>query len=72
MPFANFQQIRSADDLFEFFGAHFPDSIELIGRTRLTTDFFNAKPQYLVSVKVCIPSLPDNIIIILSEEFPII
>lgn len=52
MPFANFELIKSIDDLFEFFGQYFPDSIDLIGQKRLATDFFNATPQHLVSVKV--------------------
>lgn len=52
MPFINFKQIKTIDDLFEFFGQYFPDSIDLIGKKRLATDFFNATPQYLVSVKV--------------------
>lgn len=52
MPFSNFEQIKTIDNLLEFFTEYFPDSIDLIGKKRLIDDFFKATPQYLVSVKV--------------------
>lgn len=52
MPFSNFEQIKTIDDLLEFFAENFPDAINLIGKKRLIDDFFKATPQYLVSVKV--------------------
>lgn len=52
MPFSNFAALLTIDDLLAFFTENFPDAIELIGKKRLIDDFFKAKPQYLVSVKV--------------------
>lgn len=52
MPFSNFEKIKTSDELLEFFSEHFPDAIDLIGKKRLLVDFFQAKPQHLVSVKV--------------------
>lgn len=52
MPFLNFQTIKTIDDLLTFFTEYFPDAIDLIGKKRLIEDFFSAKPQYLMSVKV--------------------
>lgn len=52
MPFGNFKEIQTFDNLLEFFGEHFPDAIDLIGEKRLLNDFFKATPQHLVSVKV--------------------
>lgn len=51
MPFENFQRLDTVDGLLEFFGAHFPDSIPLIGEKKLINDFFKAQPQALVSIK---------------------
>lgn len=53
MPFTNFDQIKTTDDLISFFTQQFPDVIDLIGYKRLINDFFKATPQYLVSIKVC-------------------
>lgn len=52
MPFKNFEQLRTADELLAFFGEHFPDAIPLIGEKRLVDDYFRAIPQHLVSIKV--------------------
>jgi kynurenine 3-monooxygenase len=54
MPFENFSEIKTPDDLLEFFGNHFADSIPLIGEERLIKDFFKTRPQHLISVK-CSP-----------------
>lgn len=52
MPFTNFDQIKTIDELLAFFTEYFPDAIDLIGKKRLIDDFFKATPQHLVSVKV--------------------
>lgn len=52
MPFSNFEQIKTCDELLTFFSDNFPDAIDLIGQKRLINDFFKATPQYLVSIKV--------------------
>lgn len=52
MPFINFDQIKTSDELINFFTEHFSDVIDLIGYKRLINDFFKATPQYLVSIKV--------------------
>lgn len=52
MPFRNFNEIQTYNNLQQFFGEHFPDAIDLIGEKRLLNDFFKATPQHLVSVKV--------------------
>lgn len=52
MPLEKFECIKIPNDLLTFFGNYFPDAIDLIGTKRLVNDFFNCKPQSLVSVKV--------------------
>lgn len=52
MPFTNFQNLDTEDKLIEFFEKYFPDSIPLIGKTKLIEDFFGGKPSPLVAVKV--------------------
>jgi len=52
MPFENFERIQSFADLLNFFSTYFPDSIPLIGEKKLLQDFFKAKPQPLISIKV--------------------
>lgn len=51
MPFENFRDIKSSEELLKFFEAYFPDSIPLIGEEGLIKDFFKIKPQHLVAVK---------------------
>lgn len=51
MPFENFSNIKSSEDLLKFFETFFPDSIPLIGEERLIKDFFKVKPQHLITVK---------------------
>jgi kynurenine 3-monooxygenase len=51
MPFENFNDIKSPENLLEFFQTYFPDSIPLIGEEKLIKDFFKTKPQHLVAVK---------------------
>lgn len=62
MPFRNFKEIQTYDILLQFFGEHFPDAIDLIGKKRLLNDFFKATPQHLVSVKVNTINLNNFII----------
>lgn len=52
MPFQNFEKLRTAAELLEFFEENFPDAIPLIGEKRLVNDYFRAIPQHLVSIKV--------------------
>lgn len=52
MPFQNFEKLRTAAELLEFFEENFPDAIQLIGEKRLVNDYFRAIPQHLVSIKV--------------------
>jgi kynurenine 3-monooxygenase len=52
MPFVNFSEITTPDELLAFFRKYFPDSIKLIGEERLIKDFFKIKPQPLIMVKV--------------------
>ncbi|XP_026480225.1 kynurenine 3-monooxygenase-like, partial [Ctenocephalides felis] len=54
MPFEKFSMLDSPEKLHTFFSEYFPDSIPLIGKDRLTKDFFKGGPQPLVSVK-CSP-----------------
>jgi hypothetical protein len=51
MPFENFNDIKTPEDLLTFFKMYFADSIPLIGEERLIKDFFKTKPQHLVAVK---------------------
>lgn len=52
MPFSNFNQIKTSEEVIDFFTQQFPDVIDLIGYKRLINDFFKATPQYLLSIKV--------------------
>ncbi|RWS24188.1 kynurenine 3-monooxygenase-like protein [Leptotrombidium deliense] len=51
MPFTQFQKLKSADDLINFFEYNFPDAVQLIGREKLIQDYFNSTPSALISVK---------------------
>lgn len=52
MPFVKFKQLNTPEALLKFFNKNFPDSVPLIGKEKLITDFFKGKPLPLVSVKV--------------------
>lgn len=52
MPFIKFKTIDSKETLVGFFEKYFPDSIPLIGKTKLVEDFFAGAPSPLVAVKV--------------------
>ncbi|CAG0905887.1 unnamed protein product, partial [Darwinula stevensoni] len=51
MPFQFFSEIKDSEDLIEFFGNNFPDSIPLIGKEKLVKDFFRVGPSHLITVK---------------------
>lgn len=53
MPFKVFADIKTTEDLLQFFKRYFCDAIPLIGEEILIKDFFKSKPQFLVSIKVC-------------------
>merc|ERR1712241_143173 len=54
MPKITFDGITNGDDLLNFFEEYFRDSISLIGKEKLVTDFFANRHLPLVSVK-CFP-----------------
>ncbi|PNF20346.1 Kynurenine 3-monooxygenase [Cryptotermes secundus] len=54
MPLSDFEALDSPTRLLKFFSQHFPDSIPLIGKHQLVTDFFSTKPSTLLSIK-CSP-----------------
>lgn len=64
MPFETFDTITDDMSLLDFFGANFPDSIPLIGRTRLVEDYFNIKPSPLVSIKCSPYNFRDKVLIL--------
>lgn len=66
MPFKNFEKLRTADELLDFFQEHFPDAIPLIGEKRLVDDYFRAIPQHLVSVK-CRPYYLDANVLLMGD-----
>ncbi|XP_069090608.1 kynurenine 3-monooxygenase isoform X2 [Pleurodeles waltl] len=51
MPFENFEQLTTGDEVLEFFKTYFPDSIQFIGEQALKRDYFLLPPQALISVK---------------------
>ncbi|GIX84508.1 kynurenine 3-monooxygenase [Caerostris extrusa] len=66
MPFEMFDQLNTPEKLIQFFKEQFPDSIPLIGREKLITDFFKTPPSALVSIK-CNPYHLDDKILILGD-----
>ncbi|XP_057198896.1 kynurenine 3-monooxygenase isoform X2 [Triplophysa rosa] len=51
MPFEDFEEIRTGDEVIWFFQKYFPDSVPLIGVDALKRDFFRLPAQAMVSVK---------------------
>ncbi|XP_074857485.1 kynurenine 3-monooxygenase isoform X1 [Carettochelys insculpta] len=51
MPFEDFEQLTTGDQVLDFFQAYFPDSIPLIGERELKRDYFVLPPQAMISVK---------------------
>ncbi|XP_059612917.1 kynurenine 3-monooxygenase [Phlebotomus argentipes] len=66
MPFENFDMLQTPKDLLDFFGTHFADSIQLIGKERLIKDFFKIKPQTLVMIK-CRPYHISNNVLLMGD-----
>merc|ERR1719229_205728 len=54
MPTETFENIKDKEGLLHFFNENFRDSISLIGKEKLISDFFSNKALPLVSVK-CFP-----------------
>ena len=54
MPTSTFESITDRESLLQFFYENFRDSINLIGREKLVSDFFSNRALPLVSVK-CFP-----------------
>lgn len=52
MPLTQFQVLDCPTRLLKFFKQQFLDSVPLIGKRRLVTDFFATKPSTLLSIKV--------------------
>jgi hypothetical protein len=44
--------IENSDDLLTFFGANFPDAVDLMGEKYLVDSYFSITPAPLVSIKV--------------------
>ena len=49
--FCSFDSIKDEAALMSFFEKHYPDSIGLIGRQKLSADFFSTEPSMLISIK---------------------
>lgn len=52
MPLDMFEQLKTRDDVVEFFRRCFPDALDLIGKEHLLQCYFATKPSSLVTVKV--------------------
>jgi kynurenine 3-monooxygenase len=64
MPFKNFDQIKTKQDLLLFFETHFPDSIEKIGIDLLVQDFFTNPKGSLISIKTKPYNLDEKCVIV--------
>ncbi|XP_062972010.1 kynurenine 3-monooxygenase isoform X2 [Elgaria multicarinata webbii] len=51
MPFEDFEELKTGDQVLDFFKMYFPDSIPLIGKQELMQDYFLLPAQAMVSVK---------------------
>ena len=55
MPFfCSFDEIQDEATLMNFFEKYYPDSINLIGKEKLISDYFSTKPSMLISIKASI------------------
>ena len=54
MPNTTFEGLKDRETLLSFFNENFRDSIELIGKEKLVSDYFSNRALSLVSVK-CFP-----------------
>ncbi|XP_011878991.1 PREDICTED: kynurenine 3-monooxygenase [Vollenhovia emeryi] len=50
-PFHVFEKLKTPEALLSFYTEHFPDFLQLIGEESLLKQFFEKKPQTLISVK---------------------
>ncbi|GBM77107.1 Kynurenine 3-monooxygenase [Araneus ventricosus] len=66
MPFSMFEKLNTPEKLLQFFEEQFPDSIPLIGKEKLVTDFFKTTPSALVSIK-CNPYHVDDKALIIGD-----
>ncbi|KAI9476320.1 MAG: hypothetical protein EXX96DRAFT_610133 [Benjaminiella poitrasii] len=64
MPFKMFEDIKTEEQLMDFFREHFDDSIPLIGESCLKTDFFRNPRGSLVTVKASPHNYQDKALII--------
>ncbi|KAG0742831.1 hypothetical protein G6F57_006243 [Rhizopus arrhizus] len=64
MPFKMFEDIKTEDDLFEFFTEHFNDAIPLIGKESLKDSYFHNPKGSLVTIKASPHNYSDKSIII--------
>ncbi|EDW01692.1 kynurenine 3-monooxygenase [Drosophila grimshawi] len=51
MPFELFAELKTHQQLLDFFRQHYVDALPLIGEQQLIKDFFKTRPQHLLSVK---------------------
>jgi len=66
MPFNIFDSLKTPDQLLTFFSEHYPDSIDLIGKNRLISDFFANKALPMISVK-CSPYHVGDTCVIMGD-----
>ena len=66
MPFSKFSDIKSEEDILDFFRNHFPDAISKIGEDKLVKDFFQNPTSSLVSVK-CKPHYIEDGVVLLGD-----
>ncbi|GFU38617.1 kynurenine 3-monooxygenase [Nephila pilipes] len=64
MPFEMFEQMDTPGKLLQLFSENFPDAIPLIGKEKLITDFFNASPNAMVSIKCNSYHVGDKVLIL--------
>ncbi|KAG0163741.1 hypothetical protein DFQ28_011306 [Apophysomyces sp. BC1034] len=63
MPLTMFQEINTEENLMEFFGEHFNDTIPLFGEKHLKTDFFANPRGSLISIKTSSYNYEDKVVI---------
>jgi kynurenine 3-monooxygenase len=66
MPWEKFDAIRTETDLLEFFDAHFPDSVALMGKEFLISEYFKNPKGSLISIK-CKPYHYKSSCVILGD-----
>uniref|UniRef100_A0A8C7WGT6 Kynurenine 3-monooxygenase n=1 Tax=Oncorhynchus mykiss TaxID=8022 RepID=A0A8C7WGT6_ONCMY len=63
MPFDEFENVTTGDQVIEFFQKYFPDAIPLIGADALKRDYFHLPAQAMVSVKCSPYHLSDKCVL---------